>query len=140
VGKVGLSSKEVREEYAASMRSALTAKYGRIPSAEKISAQFNLRAAGVRPIGRETARRWIRGLVMPDLKQRKILYDWLGIDFPKAPSAISVPELPAPLKPLTQERAAVLAKNLAIENIDRIIEVLEGSKHWLAEAQERTRG
>jgi len=140
VVKVGLSSKDVREECAASMRSALTAIYGRVPSAEKISAQFNLRAADVRPIGRETARRWIRGLLMPDLKQRKIINDWLGIDFPKAPSAISAPELPRPSKPLTEERAAVLAKKLAIENIDRIIEVLEGSKHWLAEARKHTPG
>jgi hypothetical protein len=122
------------------MRSALSAKYGRIPSAEKIAAQFNLRASDVKPIGRETARRWIRGIVMPDLKQKRIIDDWLGISPSKMQAEISVPELPKASNALTQERAAVLAKSLAIENIDRIIEVLEGSKHWLLGAREQVPG
>jgi hypothetical protein len=54
--------------------------YGRIPSASILARDFNLRAKQLPPITQETARRWIRGLSLPDIDKLAILSNWLRIN------------------------------------------------------------
>jgi hypothetical protein len=53
------------------LRSGLVNKFSHIPTAQKLSDEFNLRS--VKPITRETARKWINGLVMPEAERLLVL-------------------------------------------------------------------
>jgi hypothetical protein len=53
-------------------------KFGRIPTAQKFSDEFNLRS--VKAITRETARKWINGLVMPESERLLVLIQWLNLN------------------------------------------------------------
>lgn len=59
---------------------ALMNKYGELPSASKFADQFNLRAHGTTTITRETARKWMLGLVVPEIDKLSILVKWLNIE------------------------------------------------------------
>lgn len=65
-------------------------KYGRMPSAAVLARDFNFRSGDLSPITAETARRWIRGLSMPEMERLKLLIEWLGmrIDFLNEPALI----------------------------------------------------
>ena len=57
----------------------LVKKYGRAPSVTKFADLFNLRAHGTTTISRETARKWLRGLVIPEMGRLKVLINWLDL-------------------------------------------------------------
>jgi hypothetical protein len=50
--------------------------YGRIPSAAVLARDYNLRAANAPQISQEAARRWIRGLSIPEMDKIHILVNW----------------------------------------------------------------
>jgi len=54
--------------------------YGRMPSAAVVARDFNFRSPHLSPISQETARRWIRGLSVPEIERLSILATWLKID------------------------------------------------------------
>ena len=66
------------ERFSIALRSGLVNKFNRIPTAQKFSDEFNLRS--VNPITRETARKWINGLVMPESERLLILIQWLNLN------------------------------------------------------------
>ena len=66
------------ERFSIALRSGLVNKFNRIPTAQKFSDEFNLRS--VNPITRETARKWINGLVMPQSERLLILIQWLNLN------------------------------------------------------------
>lgn len=55
-------------------------KFGKIPSANIFANQFNLRAYGTKTITRETARKWLLGLAVPEIDKLVVLVEWLDID------------------------------------------------------------
>jgi hypothetical protein len=59
---------------------ALIHRFGKIPSAMSFATKFNLRAYGTNSITRETARKWIKGLALPEAGALQLLIEWLGID------------------------------------------------------------
>ena len=66
------------ERFSIALHSGLMNKFNRIPTAQKFSDEFNLRS--VNPITRETARKWINGLVMPESERLLILIQWLNLN------------------------------------------------------------
>ena len=66
------------ERFSTTLRSGLMNKFNRIPTAQKFSDEFNLRS--VNPITRETARKWINGLVMPESERLLTLIQWLNLN------------------------------------------------------------
>ena len=70
----------MKQQFAKELNRQLLEYYGRIPSAAVLARDFNLRAANVPQISQETARRWIRGLSIPELDKLQILVDWLSLD------------------------------------------------------------
>ena len=66
------------ERFSTTLRSGLMNKFNRIPTAQKFSDEFNLRS--VNPITRETARKWINGLVMPESERLLVLIQWLNLN------------------------------------------------------------
>jgi hypothetical protein len=65
-------------------------KYGRMPSAAVLARDFNFRSGDLSPITAETARRWIRGMSMPEMERLKLLIEWLAmrVDFLNEPEQI----------------------------------------------------
>jgi hypothetical protein len=66
------------ERFSIALRSGLVNKFSHIPTAQKLSDEFNLRS--VNPITRETARKWINGLVMPESERLLVLIQWLNLN------------------------------------------------------------
>ena len=69
---------KMMERFAIAVRSGLVNKFSCIPTAQKFSDEFNLRS--VNPITRETARKWINGLVMPEFERLLVLIEWLNLN------------------------------------------------------------
>jgi hypothetical protein len=70
----------MRTRFADSLNRQLLDYYGRIPSAAALARDFNLRAENIAPITQEAARRWIRGLSMPEMDKLQVLISWLGLN------------------------------------------------------------
>ena len=66
------------ERFSIALRSGLVNKFSRMPTAQKFSDEFNLRS--VNSITRETARKWIHGLVMPESERLLVLIQWLNLN------------------------------------------------------------
>ena len=99
------------ERFSITLRSGLVNKFGRIPTAQKFSDDFNLRS--VKPITRETARKWINGLVMPESERLLVLIQWLNLnsDYMYLPSAeVNVENYP-PSKIQRLRKIEVFARN-----------------------------
>jgi hypothetical protein len=62
------------------IKDGLLKKFGKTPSASLFANQFNLRAYGTKTITRETARKWILGLAVPEIDKLVVLINWLDID------------------------------------------------------------
>lgn len=77
-------SNDIKERFAALLRDSLRAEYGRIPSAAVVAREFNLRAHGTTPISQESARRWIRGVSLPEEERLRVLVNWLDLNFNSA--------------------------------------------------------
>ncbi len=59
----------------------LVRHYGRMPSASVVARDFNLRCTqDAKPITNETARRWIKGISIPELVRLNVLSNWIGLD------------------------------------------------------------
>jgi hypothetical protein len=72
---------DLKSRFSASLNTQLLSYYRRIPSASILARDFNMRAQGsISPITQETARRWIRGLSMPEMDKLQILAQWLELD------------------------------------------------------------
>jgi hypothetical protein len=71
----------IKDTFSRSLRKCLQEHYGRVPAAAVIARDFNLRAYGVDPITQESARRWIRGISIPEEDRLKVLIEWLSLDF-----------------------------------------------------------
>ena len=71
---------DIKHRFSADLNQQLLSYYRRIPSASILARDFNSRAHGIlNPITQETARRWIRGLSMPEMDKLQILIQWLDL-------------------------------------------------------------
>lgn len=72
--------KEFATKFAEVLNSHLVMKYNKVPSGYFFANQFNLRAKGTSTITAETARKWIKGIAVPEIDRFKVLIDWLNLD------------------------------------------------------------
>jgi len=72
--------KEFVAKFAEVLNRALIKKYKKVPSGAFLSNQFNLRAEGTSTITAETARKWVKGLSVPEIDRFKVLIKWLELD------------------------------------------------------------
>jgi len=78
--KVTATREEAKASFSKALTHALVQKLGKLPSASSLANQFNFRADGTTTISRETARKWLTGMVIPDLPKMMVLADWLEMD------------------------------------------------------------
>jgi hypothetical protein len=72
--------KEFVAKFAEVLNRALIKKYKKVPSGSFLANQFNLRADGTTTISAETARKWVKGLSVPEIDRFKVLIKWLEFD------------------------------------------------------------
>lgn len=72
--------KEFAAKFAEVLNRAILKKYKKVPSGYFLANQFNLRADGTTTITAETARKWIKGLSVPEIDRFKVLIKWLEFD------------------------------------------------------------
>jgi hypothetical protein len=73
---------DIKENFASHLRTSLKAQYkGRLPSAAILARDFNLRSYDTPPISGESARRWLRGICLPEEDRLRVLVNWLNLDF-----------------------------------------------------------
>jgi hypothetical protein len=72
---------EIKDLFSRSLRRCLHAHYGKVPTASVLARDFNLHAYGIDPITQESARRWLRGVSIPEDDRLKIIVEWLHLDF-----------------------------------------------------------
>jgi hypothetical protein len=70
----------LRRNFSQALSEALVKRFGRLPSATLFANQYNFRAHGAVPISRETARKWMVGLAIPEMPRLNILIEWLELD------------------------------------------------------------
>lgn len=70
----------VKTIFAKELCKRLVDHYGRMPSAAVVSRDFNFRCPQLAPISQETARRWIRGLSLPEVERLATLVSWLRLN------------------------------------------------------------
>jgi hypothetical protein len=72
--------KILRVSFALELKKCLLQRYQELPSAAFVAKEFNLRTHTTEAITQESARRWIRGLAIPDLAKLLVLRSWLNLD------------------------------------------------------------
>lgn len=88
---------DVKENFSHILRDSLKARFGRVPSASVLAREFNLRAYDTTPISGESARRWLRGVCLPEEERLRVLVNWLGLDFNRALTHRNGNGLPPPI-------------------------------------------
>ena len=73
-------NQKIKDIFSKALTQGLLNRYSKIPSAAFVAKEFNMRALDVNPINQESARKWLRGLAIPELNKLLILQAWLGID------------------------------------------------------------
>ena len=74
-----MSTKEaIMGRFSDALRVGLVNKFNRIPTAQKFSDEYNLRS--INPISKETARKWINGITMPEPERLSELINWFNLN------------------------------------------------------------
>lgn len=73
------SKQALQDSFASALADSLLLRYQEVPSAAFFAKEFNRRAP-TRPISQESARRWLRGLAIPELDKLLVLRSWLSLD------------------------------------------------------------
>ena len=76
---LNMTDSTFKEKFAAHLRSALKAKFGRLPSAPFVAITFNRQIPG-NGVSGETVRRWLRGVSLPRYEHMQILSHWLSLN------------------------------------------------------------
>lgn len=101
-----LSKKTLRDSFAEALANGLRLRYREIPRAEFVAREFNRRANTTDAITQESARRWLRGLAIPDLAKLLVLRSWLDLDL----NALAMPSVESVKKVDVELSGAALAR------------------------------
>ena len=75
--KIMDNRKHIANEFSGLLNKCLLKKYNKTPSANFVANQFNFRANGTSTITAETARKWMRGMAVPEIDRFIVLIHWL---------------------------------------------------------------
>lgn len=74
------TKQKIRNNFSEALERALIERYKKLPSAAFLAKEFNIRAKDIYTIRQETARKWLRGLAVPELDKLLIIQAWLELD------------------------------------------------------------
>ena len=78
--KIMDNRKQFANQFSELLNQCLIKKYKKAPSANFVANQFNFRANGTTTITAETARKWMRGISVPEIDRFIVLIHWLGFE------------------------------------------------------------
>ena len=107
----------LRDSFSLSLVKALALRYQEIPSAAFVAKEFNLRTSTSDSITQESARRWLRGLAIPELDKLLVLRSWLDLDL----NALGMPSVEAAEKRDAELKGSALAKQEEFINATKSI-------------------
>ena len=107
----------LRDSFSLSLVKALALRYQEIPSAAFVAKEFNLRTSTSEPITQESARRWLRGLAIPELDKLLVLRSWLNLDL----NALGMPSVEAVEKRNAELKGSTLEKQEEFINTTKSI-------------------
>lgn len=107
----------LRDSFSLSLVKALALRYQEIPSAAFVAKEFNLRTSTSDSITQESARRWLRGLAIPELDKLLVLRSWLDLDL----NALGMPSVEAAEKRDAELKGSALAKQEEFINTTKSI-------------------
>ena len=107
----------LRDSFSLSLVNALALRYQEIPSAAFVAKEFNLRTSTSEPITQESARRWLRGLAIPELDKLLVLRSWLDLDL----NALGMPSVEAVEKRNAELKGSTLEKQEEFINTTKSI-------------------
>ncbi len=107
------------------LNKALIKKFGKLPPASKFADQFNLRAYGTTTVTRETARKWIAGLAVPEIDKLSILVNWLELD----PAEIFQPRIRKTSSVLIGSSVSKTPNKAAVADKDKHGDSINGAEH-----------
>ena len=107
----------LRDSFSLSLVNALALRYREIPSAAFVAKEFNLRTSTLEPITQESARRWLRGLAIPELDKLLVLRSWLDLDL----NALGMPSVEAVEKRNAELKGSTLEKQEEFINTTKSI-------------------
>jgi len=111
------SKQALRDSFSLALVNALALRYKEIPSAAFIAKEFNLRASRSEPITQESARRWLRGIAIPELDKLLVLRSWLDLDL----NALGMPSVEAVEMRNAELQGGILAKQEEFINTTKSI-------------------
>lgn len=115
------SKLELRQAFALAFINGLVMRFKEVPSAAFIAKEFNLRAPGLKSISQESARRWLRGLAIPEFDKLLVLRSWLDLDL----NALGIPSVE------TTERKDHQYQDALLENQNEFIRTTRSIKESL---------
>lgn len=98
------SKLELKQAFALAFSNGLLMRFRELPSAAFIAKEFNLRTPGMEPISQESARRWLRGLAIPEFDKLLVLRSWLDLDL----NALGMPSVETTQRKDNQYQEALL--------------------------------
>ena len=96
----------LRAAFATALAIGLRQRYRSVPTVAFVSKEFNRRAHATETITQESARRWLRGLAVPDLAKLLVLRSWLDLDL----NALAMPSVDAQKKADVEVTGDALAR------------------------------
>jgi len=115
------SKKALWDSFSLALANGLLMRYQEVPSAAFLAKEFNLRSGVAEPITQESARRWLRGLAIPELHKLLVLRSWLDLDL----NALGMPGIET-----TDKRKAQLSGD-EIKNQEVFVETTQSIKESL---------
>lgn len=92
-------------------------RFKEVPSAAFIAKEFNLRTPNLDPISQESARRWLRGLSIPEFDKLLVLRSWLNLDL----NALGMPSVESTQRNDVEYQEALLKNQNDFMNTTRSI-------------------
>ncbi len=111
----------LRDSFSLALANGLLMRYQKVPSAAFLAKEFNIRTDVTEPITQESARRWLRGLAIPELDKLLVLRSWLDLDL----NALGMPSIEG-----VEKRNAQLSKT-AIKTQEAFVETTQSIKESL---------
>ena len=111
------SRQALRDSFSLALVAALTLRYKEIPSAAFMAKEFNQRSCSLEPITQESARRWLRGLAIPELDKLLVLRSWLDLDL----NALGMPSVESMEKKDAELKGVALAQQEEFINTTKSI-------------------
>lgn len=129
-------NQNLRNSFGKVLEKGLINRYGKLPSSAFVAREFNQRAKSEDHINQESARKWLRGLAIPDLNKIFVIQAWLAIDLNSLNVYLTSPSLD---NNRSSGNDDVVDKKLMIKQINFLKEALQNTINELSDLEKKNK-